>query len=65
MAGGTAALARELGITSQAISQWTEIPVHRVIAVEAITGLAREYLRPDIYGAPRPRPRHQMASAAA
>jgi DNA-binding transcriptional regulator YdaS (Cro superfamily) len=58
LGGGPTELARHLGIASQAISQWTRIPVGRVIAIEAITGLPREYLRPDIYGAPRPRPPH-------
>jgi DNA-binding transcriptional regulator YdaS (Cro superfamily) len=37
-------------ITSQAISQWREVPAHRVLEVEAITGLSRHDLRPDIFG---------------
>lgn len=51
-AGGTAALAREIGIKSPAISQWAVCPPLRVIAVEAVTGVSRHDLRPDIH--PRP-----------
>jgi DNA-binding transcriptional regulator YdaS (Cro superfamily) len=48
-AGGYRALARKLGIRYQSIQSWQQIPAERVIAVEKITGLAREMLRPDIY----------------
>ena len=48
-AGGRAKLAERLGITPQAISQWREIPVDRVMDVEAVTGIPRSTLRPDIY----------------
>jgi DNA-binding transcriptional regulator YdaS (Cro superfamily) len=51
VAGGPAKLAKVLGgITSQAISQWKKIPPHRVIAIEAASGISRHRLRPDIYG---------------
>lgn len=48
-AGGRAALAKMLNISPQAISQWREVPVHRVLEVERITGVSRYDLRPDIY----------------
>lgn len=51
-AGGTAALARPLGITVQAISQWDEVPPLRVLAVERVSGVPRHELRPDLYPAP-------------
>lgn len=41
--------AQRLGITAQAISQWTRVPVERVLDVERITGVSRTELRPDIY----------------
>ena len=50
-AGGLAGLAAPLGITVQAISQWDEVPPRRVIAVEAVSGVPRGELRPDLYPA--------------
>lgn len=49
IAGGPTALARLLGITSQAIGQWERVPPLRVLAVEAVTGVPRHELRPDLY----------------
>lgn len=49
IAGGTAALANWIGVTSQAISQWKRIPPGRVIAIERATGVSRHDLRPDLY----------------
>ena len=49
--GGPAALAKELGIKSQAVSQWRMVPDRRVIAVESAVGceVTRYELRPDLY----------------
>lgn len=55
-AGGVSALAIELGITRQAISQWDEVPPLQVLAVERASGVPRHELRPDIFGAPPPDP---------
>jgi DNA-binding transcriptional regulator YdaS (Cro superfamily) len=49
VAGGQAELARLIGITAQAISQWDEVPPLRVLAVERISGVSRHDLRPDLY----------------
>lgn len=49
-ADGTSALARALGISQAAVSQWRQVPVNRVLDVERITGVSRHDLRPDIYG---------------
>jgi DNA-binding transcriptional regulator YdaS (Cro superfamily) len=46
---GKAALARALGITPGAVTQWVRIPINRVIDVERVTGIRREELRPDLY----------------
>jgi DNA-binding transcriptional regulator YdaS (Cro superfamily) len=53
--GGAVGLAAKLTernpnkpITSQAISQWKQVPAERLIDVEAVTGLTREQLRPDL-----------------
>lgn len=48
-AGGVGTLARGLGISQPAVSAWQRIPAERVIAVESLTGVRRETLRPDLY----------------
>ncbi len=50
-AGGIGALARLLGLAQPSVSGWTRLPVDRVIAVEAATGVSRSLLRPDLYAA--------------
>lgn len=52
LAGGPAGLARPLGVSIQAVSQWDEVPPLRVLAVERVTGVPRHELRPDLYPAP-------------
>lgn len=49
--GGQAELAKRLGVSAQAISQWDEVPPLRVLAVEAVSGVPRHELRPDLYPA--------------
>ena len=48
-AGNQDKLARALGITSGAISQWDRIPLNRVLDVERATGIPRYELRPDFF----------------
>lgn len=48
-AGGVRALARALGVSQPAISNWKRVPADRVVAVESATGIARAVLRPDLY----------------
>jgi TorA maturation chaperone TorD len=48
-AGGVGALARNIGISQPSISNWTRIPAERVLSVEAVTGIDRTVLRPDLY----------------
>jgi TorA maturation chaperone TorD len=48
--GGVGELARQIGISQPSVSNWTRIPAERVISVEAITGVDRAVLRPDLYG---------------
>lgn len=50
-AGGAAALAVKLGISKQAVSDWLKCPHRRVLQVEALTGVPRTELRPDLYPA--------------
>jgi TorA maturation chaperone TorD len=49
-AGGVSELARQLGISQPSVSNWTRIPAERVVAVESLTNVPRNVLRPDLYG---------------
>jgi len=42
-------LARRIGVTPQALSQWKSIPSGRVLAIERASGVHRTILRPDLY----------------
>jgi DNA-binding transcriptional regulator YdaS (Cro superfamily) len=50
-AGGQARLAKLLGVTRQAVCQWKRVPADRVREIERLTGVPREVLRPDLFGA--------------
>jgi TorA maturation chaperone TorD len=49
-AGGVSELARRIGISQPSVSNWAKVPAERVVVVEAVTGVARATLRPDLYG---------------
>jgi TorA maturation chaperone TorD len=48
--GGVTELARRIGISQPSVSNWARVPAERVLTVEAVTGVARAILRPDLYG---------------
>jgi TorA maturation chaperone TorD len=48
--GGVTELARRIGISQPSVSNWARVPAERVLAVEAVTGISRNVLRPDLYG---------------
>jgi DNA-binding transcriptional regulator YdaS (Cro superfamily) len=48
-AGGLRALARKLGLAHTSVLQWKKVPDHQIIAIERVTGVPREILRPDLY----------------
>lgn len=52
--GGVVALSNALGLSRGAVSQWSVVPVDRVIAVCELSGwdLTPHDLRPDIYPNP-------------
>ena len=53
--GGQGVLARKLGVTTAALTQWRtkrRIPAERVLAVSRLTGLSPHLLRPDLYPDP-------------
>ena len=47
--GGVPTLARKLGVSRQAIYQWTEVPVERAADLERVTGIPRSRFRPDLF----------------
>src|SRR6516164_8780681 len=47
--GGVSELARRIGIAQPSVSNWDRVPVERVAAVEAATGIERAVLRPDLF----------------
>jgi DNA-binding transcriptional regulator YdaS (Cro superfamily) len=47
--GSVNALAKALGMSTQALSDWRRVPSHRILQVEDVTGIRREELRPDLY----------------
>src|SRR5712691_883227 len=49
VAGGVGALAKKIGIAQPSVSNWSHIPAERVLTVEAVTGVDRAILRPDLY----------------
>ena len=53
-AGGVGQLARQIGISQPSVSNWIRVPAERVISVEAVTGVDRSVLRPDLYGKDQP-----------
>lgn len=52
--GGISQLARALGLSQPTVSVWRRVPPHRVIEIEALTGISRRILRPDPYDVPEP-----------
>ena len=50
--GGVTELARRIGISQPSVSNWSRIPAERVLSIEAITGVGRDVLRPDLYSGP-------------
>ena len=53
VAGGVGALAKKIGIAQPSVSNWSHIPAERVLTVEAVTGVDRTILRPDLYAEQR------------
>ncbi len=52
--GNQSELARKIGVTPQAVQQWSKsgkVPAERVLDIEAATGgkVTRHELRPDLY----------------
>ena len=52
--GSQSALAKAINVAPQFVNQWTTgrrpVPVKHALAIEAITGVTRYDLRPDVFG---------------
>jgi hypothetical protein len=42
-------LAKQIGITPNAVERWKAVPIARLLDVERVTGIDRTLLRPDLY----------------
>lgn len=51
-AGGPTSLAKALGISTAAVSQWRKVPAKRVGTVANLVGLSPHEIRPDLFPAP-------------
>ncbi|MEG3641275.1 transcriptional regulator [Magnetococcus sp. PR-3] len=54
VSGGGSVVAKSLGISPSAVSQWQRCPAERVLEVERLSQgrVSRYLLRPDVFGAP-------------
>lgn len=53
-AGGLKSVAGKLGVRYQAVQKWRRsgrVPAERVLALEAVSGVSRSEIRPDLYPA--------------
>lgn len=57
-AGGATKLADYLGCKVQAVYQWNQVPVKRVLDIAKLTGIPPHEIRPDVY----PEPQHKFDS---
>lgn len=48
--GGPSAMALKIGITPEAILQWTRVPIERAVVVARATGIPVKLIRPDFWG---------------
>lgn len=58
VANGVRPLARLIGIAAPSVWEWRKrgrVPAERVLQLEAVTGLSRHVLRPDLYPQDLPR----------
>src|SRR5689334_16181690 len=63
--GGISELARKIGISQPSVSNWTRVPADRVSIVEAISGVDRKILRPDLFGNSEAKDKDEVGAARA
>ncbi len=55
--GGVIRMSELMGLSRSAVALWRRVPAERALQVEALTGVPRWLLRPDVY------PNEQKAAA--
>jgi DNA-binding transcriptional regulator YdaS (Cro superfamily) len=58
-------LAKHLGVTRQAISGWSVVPVEHVLEIEGLLKVPRHEIRSDVYPAPKAKKRSLKERRAA
>jgi len=64
LGGGSTAVGEMLGISKQSVHNWEYIPAIRVVDMAAITGLAPEKIRPDVFRNPKTKPAKKLRRAS-
>jgi len=44
-------LASQVGLSRHTVKKWRRVPAEYVLRIEALTGISRHRLRPDVFGA--------------
>jgi DNA-binding transcriptional regulator YdaS (Cro superfamily) len=55
-AGGASKVARAIGRHHATILRWRQVPAQHARQIEALSGISRHQLRPDLFDAPTPAP---------
>jgi DNA-binding transcriptional regulator YdaS (Cro superfamily) len=60
-AGGASRIARSIGRHHATVLRWRQVPAQHARQVEALSGIPRHELRPDLFDPPAPAPMREAA----